>query len=148
MAKLERLISLKNKLNFCRCRSRRSECSNTFEKYKSRYLCLKSKRACSTDCVCMDMSVEWSQKQQENSTRKKRENKKYVNKETTKHLEMQKEELSHTMWTHGEALLLYCIVQLLQNNVLEIITGIVHQLYSKLQEINRVGLNNRPQPLK
>ena len=49
----------KNKLNSCRCRSRGkseslSECSNTFG--CPRCPCLK--RVCSTDCVCMDTSVE------------------------------------------------------------------------------------------
>ena len=72
----------------------------------------------------------------------KREDKKYVNKRTTKYLKMQEEELPHSMWTLGKTLLLYCIVQFLQNSNLETITGIINQLYSKLQEINGVGLNN------
>ena len=66
----------KGSLNSCRCRSRDksealSTCSSTFGKYKSRCPCLKSKRACSTDCVCMDTSGGRSPEQQENSTPKK-----------------------------------------------------------------------------
>ena len=78
----------------------------------------------------------------------KREDKKYVKKRTTKYLKMQGEELPHSTWTLGETVLLYCIVQFLQNNNLEIATGIIHQLYSKLKEINEVGLNNRIKSLK
>ena len=61
---------------------------------------------------------------------------------TTKYLKMQGEELPHSAWTLGETVLLYCVVQFLENNNLEITTEIIHHVYKKLQEINGVGLNN------
>ena len=66
----------KNKLNSWHCRSRGkseslSQCSNAFGNNNSRCPSLKSKRACSTDCVCIDTSVERSWKQQEKPTRGK-----------------------------------------------------------------------------
>ena len=67
---------------------------------------------------------------------------------TTKYLKMQGEELPHSTWTLGETVLLYCIVQFLQNNNLEITTGSIHHLCTKLQEINGVGLNIRANSLK
>ena len=73
----------------------------------------------------------------------KREDKKNVIKRATKYLKIQGEELPYSMWTLGETLLLYCIVQVLQNSNLEITTVIINQLYLKMQEINRVGLNDR-----
>ena len=149
----------KDKLNSCRCRSRGkseslSACSNTFGKYKSRCPCLKSKRACSTDCACIGCHNSYGIRQLtevENSkkiSRAKREDKKYIRERTTKYLKMQGEELLHSTWTLGETVLLYCVVQFLQNNNLEITTEIIHHLYTKLQEINGVGLNNRTKSLK
>ena len=61
---------------------------------------------------------------------------------TTKYLKMQGGELQQSTWTLGETVLLYCIVQFLQNNNVEVTTAIIHHLYTKLQDINKVGLNN------
>ena len=60
-----------------------------------------------------------------------------------KYFKIPGEELPHSTWTLGETLLLYCIVQFLQNNNLEITTEIIHYLSTKPQEINGVDLNNR-----
>ena len=136
----------KDKLNYCRCHGRGkseslSACSNTSGKHKSRCPCLKSKRACSTDCVCIGCQNSYGIRQVakfENSKtipRAKRENQKYMKERTANYLKRQGEELPHSTWTLGETVLLYCIVQFLQNNNLEITTGSIHHLHTKLQEI-------------
>ena len=121
--------AFKDKLNSYRCRRGKSEslsaCSNTFGKYKSRCTCLKSKRACSTDCACIGCHNSYGISQMtevENSKkipRAKREDKKYMKERTTKYLKMQGEELPHSTWTLGETVLLYCVVQFLENNNLK-----------------------------
>ena len=149
----------KDKVDSCCCRSRGkseslSTCSNTFGKYKFRCSCLKSKRAISTDCPCIGCQNSYGIRQVtdvENSkkiSRAKREDKKYMKERTTMYLKMQGEELRHSTWTLGETVLLYCVVQFLQNNNLEIATEIIHHLYTKLQEINGVSLNNRTKQIE
>ena len=61
---------------------------------------------------------------------------------TTKYLKMQGEKLPHSTLTLGKTMLLYWILQFLQNNNLEVTTEVIHHLQPKLQEINGVGLNN------
>ena len=133
----------KDKLNSCRYRSRGkseslSACSSTFGKYKSRYPCLKSKKSSSTDCACIGCHNSYGIRQVtevENSKKiphAKREDKKYMKERTTKYLKMQGEELPHSTWTLGETVLLYCVVQFLQNNNLEI-----------TNQINIVKINNK-----
>ena len=67
---------------------------------------------------------------------------------TTKYLKMQGEKLPHSTLTLGKTMLLYWILQFLQNNNLEVTTEVIHHLQPKLQEINGVGLNNRTKSLK
>ena len=129
----------RDKLNSCRWRFRdKSEslvtCSNTFGKYKSRCPCLKSTRACSTDCACVSCQSSYGIRQVtevDNSKkipREKKEDKKYMMERTTKYLKMQGEKLPHSTLTLGKTMLLYWILQFLQNNNLEVTTEVIHHL--------------------
>ena len=108
----------------------------------------KSKRTCSIDCVCIGCQSSYSIRQvckvddSKNVPRGEREDKNYVKERTKKNLKMQEKQLPHNTWSLGQKVLLYCIVQLLRNNNLDITTWIIHCLYTKLLESNGAGFNN------
>ena len=156
--KVREVNPFKDKLNSCRrCSRGKSEslsaCSNTFGKYKSRYPCLKIKELVQQTAFVLVVKIlrDTSSENSKNSKkvpRGNREDKNCVRGSITKYLTMQGEEFPQNAWTLEEVVLLYCIVQFLQNNNLEITTGITHHLYTKPQEINRADLNNRTKSLK